>query len=81
MRRSKGITLKGAAAMAFVNGGASKDIRTGKKLTVKDKALAIAAKIQVLMSEGKEGPADLAAAILVQLESQGIDAIYETHVR
>lgn len=79
MGRGRGITLKGSAAMAFVNAAAGKDIRTDKPLDEKGKYLAIASKVQVLMSDGSQRSADLACAVLAQLEAQGLEKTYETH--
>ena len=79
MSRSKGLTLRGAAAMAFVNGAAGKDIRTGEKLDVADKMKAVATKIHILVADGSEGSMKIACAIIAQLEAQGIDRTYDTH--
>lgn len=79
MGRGKGITLSGAAAMAFVNGAAGKDIRTGKKIDIAGKYEAIASKIHLLLSDGSKGSMKVACAILSQLETQGLDKTYETH--
>ncbi len=79
MGRGRGITLSGAAAMAFVNGAAGKDIRTNKPLEPAQKYEAIAAKIHLLLSDKSKGSMKIAFAILAQLETQGLEKTYETH--
>lgn len=83
---SRGITLKGETARAYIEGMMGKPLvqptKKGtpkrKELSVEDKFLVIATKVTMLMKSGTKGEAKIACALLIQLEQQGLEKAYET---
>ncbi len=83
---SRGITLRGEAARAFIEGSmgrplvqpTKKGVPKRKELTLEDKYLIIATKISLLMRSGAKSDAKVACALLVQLETRGLERTYET---
>lgn len=82
---SRGITLRGEAARAFIEGAMGKPLvqptKKGtpkrKELSAEDKYLVIATKVSMLMKSGTKADAKIACALLAQLETQGLEKTYE----
>lgn len=78
MGRGRGITLKGEAARAFIEGAMGKPLKEDRKeLNHDDKRLVIATKISMLMRSGTVLDSSAATSILLQLEREGLEAAYE----
>ena len=76
MGRSRGITLKGPAAMAFVQGAMDKTLKE-KPLDENEKRMIVATKVSMLMRMGTKKDADIACDLLKVLEVKGLEAAYD----
>lgn len=75
MGRSKGITLKGPAAMAFIQGAMDKTLKE-KPLNDVEKRMVVATKVSMLMRMGTKKDAELACDLLKTLEDDGLESAY-----
>lgn len=76
MGRSRGITLKGEAARAFVEGAMGRTLKE-KPLTEADKRLVVATKVSMLMRSGTKADAELACDLLKTLEDNDLESAFE----
>lgn len=78
MSRSRGITLKGEAARAFIEGAMGKPIvEDGRKeLSDDDKRLVVGTKVMMFLKSGTKDESKCACALLQLLELRGLEVAY-----
>ena len=75
---SRGITLHGEAARAFIEGAMDRPLGAErKKLSEDDKYLVIATKIAMLMKTGKKPEAKAAVELLKALDEKDLETVYQ----